>query len=126
MSLTHSPSSTSRSGIVGFGSKEPHSPYLPYVSNTELPDFADTRQPHNVTTVVVRPRKSRFEGLANAYSGVSWILGFREKYSLALCECDAFYEPATLIFTKCSDIFRGCSYRLLFSPHYDDEPSKCT
>ncbi|KIM81594.1 hypothetical protein PILCRDRAFT_821370 [Piloderma croceum F 1598] len=80
--LAHSPSSTSRSGTIGLGPKETHSPYLPYASHSELPDLADTQQPH--ITVVVRPRKSRFEGLANAYSGVSWILGFKEKYSLAL------------------------------------------
>ena len=91
--LTHSPSSTSRSGTVGLVPKEPYSPYLPYASHSELPDPDDTRQPH--ATVVVRPRESRFEGLANAYSGVSWIFGFKEKYSLALCECDAFQKSAT-------------------------------
>jgi hypothetical protein len=86
---TLSPSSTSRSGTIGLVPKEPYSPYLPYASHSELPDPADTRQP-DVT--VVRPRKSRFEGFANAYSGVSWIFGFKEKYSLALCKCDAFPE----------------------------------
>jgi hypothetical protein len=29
--------------------------------------------------------RSRFEGLSSAYYTVSWIAGFNEKYSLALC-----------------------------------------
>jgi len=122
--MTHSLSSTSRSGTIGLVAKEPY-PHLPYASHSELPDVADTRQPP--VTVVVRSRKSRFEGLANAYTGISWIFGFKEKYSLALCGCNAFQKYVLqLIFTIYSDIFWWCSHRLLPCPQYNDEPSKCT
>ena len=82
--LAHSPS-TSGSGTVSRGPpKASYDPYLPYASHSELPEVSDTQQPP--VTVTVQPRKSRFEGLANTYSGVSWIFGFKERYSLALCE----------------------------------------
>jgi len=41
-----------------------------------------TSLPH--LTIAARQRKPRFEGLANLYDAVSWIFGFKEKYSLAL------------------------------------------
>jgi hypothetical protein len=32
-----------------------------------------------------QPKKSHLEVLANVYYAVSWIFGFKERYSLALC-----------------------------------------
>jgi len=38
-------------------------------------------------TIPPKASRVRFEGLANAYGAVSWIFGFKEKHSLAFCEC---------------------------------------
>jgi hypothetical protein len=78
------PSSTSRSDIVALGPQQSYDPYLPYanITHSKNVDPDRTSLPH--LTIAARQRKSRFEGLANLYDAVSWIFGFKEKYSLAL------------------------------------------
>jgi hypothetical protein len=39
-----------------------------------------------VDTVQSKTSRKRSGGLANAYRAISWICGFKEKYSLAFCE----------------------------------------
>jgi hypothetical protein len=80
---------TNRRGTIQLAPQE----FRPYVSpstkNAELPDPDSTPAPQ-ITTA--QPRKSRFEGLASAYDALSWIFGFKEKYSLALRACKPMRE----------------------------------
>ncbi|KDQ55610.1 hypothetical protein JAAARDRAFT_37015 [Jaapia argillacea MUCL 33604] len=62
----------------------PFNPYLPFASHSMkqdgLEDF-DEKVPQSPKAPSTR---SRFDGLTSIYRSVSWILGFRERYSLLL------------------------------------------
>ena len=55
-----------------------YSPYLPYATTKEERPVSPAGYAH------ARPTNPRFKRLRDAYDAVSWICGFKEKYSLAL------------------------------------------
>jgi len=80
---------TSRRGTIGFqsGPQESYNLYLPYGSHPIPSKKAELTDPDsNESPYFAAPpsKKSHFEGLVNAYDAVSWIFGFKEKYSLVL------------------------------------------
>lgn len=97
-----SPTSTSHtghSGIVGLPeSYDLHSPYPMKEKDTLKSQFSQEnsngtirsvdrlRETGFVDTVQSSPPRKRFEGFSNVYRAISWIFGFKEKYSLAFCE----------------------------------------
>jgi hypothetical protein len=130
VSLMSSPPSTNRHSTASPGPRESYNPYLPYAARSvkeeefaDRPDSLGSVPPNLITSA--RPKKSRFEAFSNVYNAISWILGFKEKYSLALC---AWMVSAAFIaaYPSCSDFFWGCSYRILPWAYSNDEPGKCT
>jgi hypothetical protein len=114
-------------GTVGLGPQESYNPYLPYATySTNEVQLAhpDTTLPTGFTPSA-RPRKSRFESLAHVYDAISWIFGFKEKYSLALCAYKVSIPYLQLIPTVYSNLFRRCSHRILSCAKHNDEPGKC-
>ena len=85
---TESPS-TNRNGAASPKTRESFNSYLPYASTSvkegELAD-PDSLQPSHFT-ITTPSKRPRFEGFINFYDAVSWIFGFKEKYSLALSAC---------------------------------------
>lgn len=85
---TESPS-TNRNGAASPRTRESFNSYLPYssasVKGEELADPDSLQPSHYIVTAPAK--RSRFESLINIYDAVSWIFGFKEKYSLALSAC---------------------------------------
>jgi len=59
--------------------RESRNVYLPYAS--ESPQKEEFTPPTVPYSAAAPPRRSRFQGLANAYDAAGWILGFKEKSS---------------------------------------------
>lgn len=57
----------------------PYDPYLTY------PHTEEGQRPTQKTRTTLLAKTGFLEGLQNSYGAVSWILGFREKYSLVFC-----------------------------------------
>lgn len=84
---TH-PSSTS--GRADLGIQETFEPFVDLPSATsfakdEERDEAESKVAPQLADAP--PKTSRFDTITNFYVTISWILGFNEKYSLALCAC---------------------------------------
>ena len=83
--MSNSPG-TIQMDTVGPGAEPPYNSFLPSANysstNVHLSDPERTLPTHS--SEPTRPKPPRFEGFVQAYDAVSWICGFKEKYSLAL------------------------------------------
>lgn len=57
----------------------PYDPYLTY------PQTEEGQHPTQKTRTTLLAKSGFLEGFQNGYGAMSWILGFREKYSLFFC-----------------------------------------
>lgn len=70
--------------------KDPEA-YSLFVSPTQPTPKAEIIDPVRELTpnsAPAQPKTSLFEGLVSAYGAISWIFGFKEKYSLVLRACN--------------------------------------
>jgi hypothetical protein len=78
-----------------------YSPYLPYATTKEERPVSPAGYAH------ARPTNPRFKRLRDAYDAVSWICGFKEKYSLALSAYTSIAPSAYLNFFSAVIFFGG-------------------
>jgi hypothetical protein len=101
--------------------RESYNLYLPYTPDSpqkeELAPSSSTIPPYSTTAP---SRRTRFQGLVNAYDAAGWILGFKEKSSLVSRGCKVSRAFRQLSLTVCSHYFRGCSHWILPRTYHDD------
>src|ERR1700720_1456043 len=121
--LPYSPEAHTSRRVLSLG---PHEPYiLPYTTPSTksrmLEDLESLPSPKFTPERSERPRESLSDRIARVYHAVSWIFGFREKYSLLLCACKSLMSPSAA-YRSCSICLRGCPHWILSWTLYDDEP----
>jgi hypothetical protein len=76
-------------------------------SNGTIRSVDRLRETGFVDTVQSSPPRKRFEGFTNVYRAISWIFGFKEKYSLAFCEYMVSEDFAPAYLSLSAVIFFG-------------------